>query len=311
MLSRVAERVYWMTRYLERVENTARLISVYSNLLMDLPKGVDIGWYHLVSLNDAEDWFEARYKVKDERNVMKFMLSDPDYPGSMISSLNWVRENIRTTRDVVPSESWEYVNEMSWFVQENLQRGINRGTRHEFLTEVIKGCQQLLGLFVGTMSENQAKCFQRLGRNLERADMTTRILDAGVGVLMENRESLLPTTEQVVWANVLHSASAYLPYTKDQRTSVKGPLVVKIMLENHRFPRTIAYCLESIREVSATLPRSQPILDQVDLILRSRYQPEDEHESLLNGELSDYLNDLQLQIGGLHQLFAETWFALD
>src|SRR5690606_16371662 len=113
MLSRVAERLYWTSRYLERVENTARLMGVYTNLLLDMPSGVNIDWYNLVTLNNAEAWFENRYKVKDERNVMRFLLSDPDYPGAMLSSLQGVRENIRTTRDVVPAESWEYINELT------------------------------------------------------------------------------------------------------------------------------------------------------------------------------------------------------
>src|SRR5690606_1659640 len=126
MLSRVAERLYWTSRYLERVENTARLMGVYTNLLLDMPSGVNIGWYNLVTLNNAEAWFENRYKVKDERNVMRFLLSDPDYPGSMMSSLQGVRENIRTTRDVVPAESWEYINELTLYVQDNLNMGINR-----------------------------------------------------------------------------------------------------------------------------------------------------------------------------------------
>jgi uncharacterized alpha-E superfamily protein len=286
------------------------MIAVYTNLLLDMPRGVDIGWYHLVTLNDAEDWFEARYKVKDERNVMKFLLSDTDYPGSMLSSLRWVRENMRTTRDEVPAESWEYANEMSLFVQENLQRGINRGTRHEFLADVIKNCQQLLGLFEGTMSENHAKIFQRLGRNLERADMTTRILDAGIGILVENKEHLLPTTEQIVWANVLQSSSAYLPYVRFQRASVKGPRVVRFMLEHPEFPRTIAYCIGAIREDCEKLPRSDRVVRQADRILKSRYTSLDDEEGIPHSELSDYLNELQLRIAGLHQLFAETWFDL-
>src|SRR5690554_5169369 len=159
MLSRVAQRLYWMSRYLERVENTARLMGVYTNLLLDMPSGVNIGWYNLVTLNDAEEWFESRYKVKDERNVMRFLLADPDYAGSMLSSLQRVRENIRTTRDVVPAESWEYINELTLFVQDNLTMGVNRGQRHAFIASVIKSCQQFLGLFVGGMSEGQGRAF--------------------------------------------------------------------------------------------------------------------------------------------------------
>src|SRR5690606_36765269 len=245
MLSRVAERIYWMSRYLERVENTARLMGVYTDLLLDMPGGVNIGWYNLVTLNNAESWFDARYKVREERNVTKFLLSDPDYYGSMVHSLKLVRENIRTSRHAIPEESWEYVNELSRYVNDNLQPGIKRGTRHEFIAEVIKSCPRLHGLFISTMSEGQPKSSRRRGRNIERADMTTRILDAGASVVLENEGNLLPSVEQIVWANVLHSVSAYLPYTKSQRKSVKGPRVARYLLEDRNFPRAVGYCLEA------------------------------------------------------------------
>ena len=311
MLSRVAERLYWMSRYLERVENTARLMGVYTNLLLDMPSGVNIGWYNLVTLNDAEEWFDNRYKVKDERNVMRFLLSDPDYPGSMMASLKCVRENIRTTRDVVPAESWEYINELALYVQENLNMGINRGQRHAFIAEVIKACQQFLGLFVGTMSEGQARTFLRLGRNLERADMTTRILDAGINVVLENDGNVLPSTEAIIWANVLKSLSAYLPYTKQQRKSVRGHRVARYLLEDPALPRTIRYCGDILRGECARLPRSGPVLAHIDRILSTHFELLDEENAVLGVEFSDYLNHLQLQLAGLHHLFAEAWFPLD
>jgi len=311
MLSRVAERLYWTSRYLERVENTARLMGVYTNLLLDMPSGVNIGWYNLVTLNNAEAWFENRYKVKDERNVMRFLLSDPDYPGSMMSSLQGVRENIRTTRDVVPAESWEYINELTLYVQDNLNMGINRGQRHAFIAEVIKTCQQFLGLFVGSMNEGRGRSFLRLGRNLERADMTTRILDAGINLVLENNGNVLPTTESIIWVNVLQSLSAYLPYTKQQRKTVRGSRVARYLLEDPDLPRTVRYCCDLLRRECAGLPRSGPVLAHIDSILASHYGPLDDEDRPLDQGFSDYLNHLQLQIAGLHHLFAEAWFTLD
>lgn len=105
MLSKVAERVYWTARYLERAENTARLIQVYDNLLFDLPRNVDLSWYNLITLNSQQIDFEDRYKVHDERNVIKFLVGDESNPSSIVSSLALIRENVRTTRDVVPEET--------------------------------------------------------------------------------------------------------------------------------------------------------------------------------------------------------------
>jgi uncharacterized alpha-E superfamily protein len=311
MLSRVAERIYWMSRYLERVENTARLIEVYTNLLLDLPSGVDIGWYNLVTLNDAEEKFNARYKVRDERNVIKFLLSDPDYSGSIVNSLQMVKENLRTSRDVVPAESWEYVNELSLYVNDHLQEGIRRGTRHEFITEVIKSCQLFHGIFISTMSEGQPKLFLRLGRNIERADMTTRILDAGATLLLENEGNLLPNTQQIIWGNVLHSVSAYLPFTKSQRRSVNGLRVANYLLGDRNFPRAVGYCLEAISNISDRLPRSQKLKAAVMKVSSSTFDLTNEHDGEMGESFREYLNDLQLDIANLHLLAAETWFDLD
>lgn len=311
MLSRVAQRLYWTSRYLERVENTARLMGVYTNLLLDMPSGVNIGWYNLVTLNDAEEWFENRYKVKNERNVMRFLLADPDYAGSMLLSLQRVRENIRTTRDVVPAESWEYINELTLFVQDNLAMGINRGQRHAFIAAVIKSCQQFLGLFVGGMSEGQGRAFLRIGRNIERADMTTRILDAGIKVVLENNGNVLPATEAIIWVNVLRSLSGYLPYTKQQRRTVRGTRVAKYLLEDAALPRTLRYCCAAVRQACVVLPRNATVLAHIDHLLASHYAPLDDENVVLDQDFSDYLNQLQLQIADLNQLFEETWFTFE
>lgn len=311
MLSRVAERIYWMSRYLERVENTARLMGVYTNVLLDMPSGVNIGWYNLVTLNDAETWFDARYKVKDERNVIRFLLSDPEYPGSMVRSLQSVRENIRTSRDVIPAESWEYVNELSLFVHDNLQKGVNRGSRHDFIAEVIQSCQCLHGMFVSTMAEGEPKHFLRMGRNIERADMTTRLLDAGATVVLENDGNLLPSFEQIIWANVLHSASAFLPFTKSQRKSVRGARVARYLTEDTNFPRAVGYCMEALEGLAGSLPRSEELVAAVNRVQALKFKPIQQDDAEIEESFREYLNDLQLKLAKLHHAAADTWFDLD
>jgi len=110
MLSRSAERLYWLARYLERTENTARLISVYMNLLLDLPYGVEAGWRNLLNICGAEAAFFQRYKAPNEHNTTRFLITDTNNPGSLVSSLSYARENIRTSRDLMPDEAWQQVN---------------------------------------------------------------------------------------------------------------------------------------------------------------------------------------------------------
>ena len=307
MLSKVAERVYWTARYLERVENTARLIRVYDNLLFDLPRSVNFGWYNLVSLNSADMQFEERYKIRDERNVVKFLLGDESYSSSVVSSLKAVRENVRTTRDVIPEETWELTNELSLYVQGNIQQGINRSKRHEFLDGVVKGCQQILGLLYGTMPQDAAWEFLRLGRNLERADMTTRILDAGVAAVIQlaDDDSAL-NSRQIIWGNVLRSLGADQSYRRTTRQAVHGDAVVYYLLEDRAFPRTIAHCFNAIIDSSGRLPHSKPVVLHLFEMQSNLF--DDVDYDMLNENLRDYLNNLQLELADIHLRISDAWF---
>ena len=307
MLSKVAERVYWTARYIERVENTARLIAVYANLLLDLPKGVNLGWYNLVSLNSLDESFAERYKVQDERNVVKFLLGDTSNASSAISALTMLRENVRTTRDVVPAETWELVNELYIYVSENISNAVNRGQRQVVLERIIGGCQRLNGLLYGTMTHDAAWDFLRLGRNLERADMTTRLLDAGVSVMLQlgDGDSAI-NARQIIWGNVLRSVGADQSYRRKLRSSVSSSEVARYLLEDPQFPRTIEHCLSAISDSAAKLPQAKPLVKWLNDFKRRAFDnvPYDD----LGVTMRDYLNSLQLELAAVHQHIAETWF---
>ncbi len=307
MLSKVAERVYWTARYIERVENTARLLAVYANLLLDMPKGVNLSWYNLISLSSLDEPFAERYKVQDERNVVKFLLGDTSNPGSAISALRMLRENVRTTRDVVPGETWELVNELYIFVSDNISNAVNRGQRHQVLEGVVRGCQQLNGLLYGTMAHDEAWDFLRLGRNLERADMTTRLLDAGLAttIQIESGEAAL-NAQQIIWGNVLRSVGADQAYRRKLRTSVQGMDVVAFLLEDPQYPRTIEHCLSAIADSAAKLPRSKPMVKWMGQF-RSNIFDHVPYPAM--GEpMRDYINSLQMELATLHSQIAQNWF---
>ena len=307
MLSKVAERVYWTARYLERVESIARLVSIYDKLLFDLPKRVNLSWYNLIVINSMESQFNERYSVRDERNVMKFLLGDTSNANSMVSSLNAIRENVRTTRDVIPEEVWELINELNLYVTEHLQQGINRSRRHEFLENVIKGCQQILGLVYGSMPHDAAWDFMRLGRNLERADMTTRNLDAGMAAIMQVADDEhAVNSKQIIWGNVLRSLNAAQSYRRTMRSSVKAEAVLEYLIEDEGFPKSILHCLNALIDSCAKLPHSKELVTELKAI-KSDALSQVDYENL--GEpLRDYLNRLQIQIGSIHFSLGKTWF---
>src|SRR3982750_1392132 len=162
MLARVVENVYWLSRYLERAENTARNIGVNTNLLLDLPGGIAPGWL-------------PRGTKGDERDVVHFLIAEKDNPGSICSSLHSARENARTLREILPIEAWELLNEFIGDCTRNVDGAINKRTRFEFLKRIVISLQTIAGMLDGTMNRNDAHTFSQLGRNLERADMTSRI----------------------------------------------------------------------------------------------------------------------------------------
>lgn len=307
MLSRVAERIYWAARYLERIENTVRLISVYDKLMFDLPRSIGLGWYNLVTINSAENVFHERYKVQDERNVVKFLLGDDTNPSSVASSLKFARENLRTTRDVIPAESWEMINELHLFVTENIQQGINRSQRYNFLDGVIQSCQQIQGLLVGTMPRDFVWYFMKLGRNIERADMTTRILDAGVRVQLQvwSDEDAI-NSQQIIWGNVLRSLGADQSYRRSVRASVKSEQVVRYIIEDSAYPRTLAYTLSALVDSLERLPKHEAVLRDVHNVQAATLTSVDYSD--LGEPMKDYLNDRQLDIAAIHKSISDNWF---
>src|SRR5215467_11722441 len=126
MLARVVENIYWLARYLERAENTARLVSVNTNLLLDLPAGYAPGWLPLIDITGSRQLFDAQGRGPEERNVVQFLIASLDHPGSIHSSLRAARENARTLREVLPKEAWEHLNQSFHEFTNDLPNGLNK-----------------------------------------------------------------------------------------------------------------------------------------------------------------------------------------
>lgn len=309
MLSRVAERLYWTARYLERAENTARVVRVFSHMMLDLPRGVGINWRQLIEISGAMDQFDKVHRTSGERNVIKFMLCDPANPGSLISNLSSARENVRTTRDLVPSEGWEHVNELYLFAKKKLSGKALIKDRYEFLSEIVMRCQQITGLLAGTMSHGAAYQFVRVGRNLERADMTTRLIDVGSATIIAPGVQL-ERLENRLWTYVLRSLSAHQMYRQYVRRRVNPDQVLSFLLKNADFPRAVAH---TIGEVVSCLNRKLPNNEEpLRAALRLQRLIEEANVRELRTEgLHDFIDQLQLEFGNLHQVISSTWFSID
>ncbi|AFL73289.1 alpha-E domain-containing protein [Thiocystis violascens] len=306
MLSRVAEHIYWLARYVERAENTARIVTVNANLLLDLPKGIAPGWRPLVDITGSNALFEEHYKDYGERQVARFLIGDERNTGSILSALVAARENCRTIRDFVPREAWEMLNELYLFAREELEKGMTKGGRHAYLKRVIQGTQTINGMLSGTMLHDQGYDFLHLGRFLERADMTTRIIDVRSANLLPEETTELRPFETIQWVSVLKSLTGYQAYRRSEQVRVlRGP-VLRFLFQHADFPRSVNHSAESLRDSLAKLPRNEGALRVAGRLKRTLEGVEPRR--LNQQQLHAFVDDLQVGIGELHDEIARTWF---
>ncbi len=308
MLSRVAENLYWMARYLERAEDTARLIRVTRHLMLDFPGATTLSWSSLINIAGADTLFAEHYPTRDANNVLSFLCADRRYGGSIMGSLAAARENLRTTRDVMPREVWEEVNRLYLDGANMLAGTIDLRRLDDFLRATIRGCQTLTGMLDGSLSESPARTFCAVGGYLERVDMTSRILDVRSANLLPRSPDDLKPFEQLQWMSVLKSLSAYQMYRQHVRTRVRGRDVVRFILLNNSFPRAINRCLNRLHGKLATLPRSEAACVAVT-DLHQLLQREDAAELADSpDQLHQFLDELQVGTIHIHEAIRTTWF---
>jgi uncharacterized alpha-E superfamily protein len=310
MLARVVENVYWLSRYLERAENTARIIGVNTNLLLDLPGGIAPGWLPLVDISGNRAEFDAHFKDKgtkgEERDVVHFLIADKQNPGSICSSLAAARENARTLREILPTEAWELLNEFFAEFSRDLSTGINKRTRFDFLKRIVVTLQTLSGMLDGTMNRNDAHTFSTLGRNLERADMTSRIVDVRSAQLLPAETPELRPFETVQWMSVLKSLSGYQMYRLKMRTRVKRTDVLQFLLRDDQFPRSCLYCLTQLESSLTPLPRSEGVLEVLEGA--AKFIGRAPLATLDQPGLHELIDNIQLRIHNVHGRLAEIYF---
>ena len=306
MLSRVAEELYWMARHLERAENMARIINVNENLLLDLPVKMPFGWQSTISITGGDDIFYELYDEPDEKSVIRFIIAETDNPSSLLSCINHARENVRTTRDIIPRESWELLNDLHHKIKTNMSTALGRRGRYAFLNSIIGNIHQISGLLAGTMTHDEGYAFVRLGRNLERGDMTTRIIDVRSANLLEDTENELTPFDNIQWVSVLKSLTAYQMYRQYSRTRVKRTLVLKFLLQTEQFPRSVAHCIAEVIKCIESLPNNESAL-RAALSLQ-RLNNNTDIEQLAKSGFHDHIDLLQAQLASLHATIDKSYF---
>ena len=251
MISRVAEHCFWMSRYLERAENTARILEVNYTLLLDFHVPTEQQWKPLLIISGIHDYKEAT----TANHVQDFMTWDVDNPFSIIASLNWARENARIIREVISAEMWERMNYYYLWMQSNEARAIYATKRSEFYNQIRRINQLIHGISDGTMAHGEAWEFFRLGKYLERTCQTARILDVKYHMLLQKVEDVGSPVDNAHWIAILMSCSGYEPFHKKPRV---GPLdtglaVAEFLIFDELFPRSIHRCIEECQLASAKI----------------------------------------------------------
>jgi len=306
LLSSVAEHIYWMARYIERAENTARIILVHNNLMLDMPRSIAIGWDPLVYIMGNMEQFRERYEDTGERNVVRFLVADRHNPDCISCSLAQARENLRTTRAIVPRAAWETLNDLYEFTRENATSGINRRGRYSYMKRVVDSCQLFTGKLSGTMSHDLTYEFLRIGRNMERADMTSRVIDVRATNLLPKQTDELKPFDDIQWKSVLDSLMAYQMYRRHVHVRVRGRQALQFLLQEEEFPRSVHYCLAEVGYCLRRLPGNEAALRVLGRA--QRMVQEVGIADIVTAGLNDFVNDLQLVHAELHDQLVTTYF---
>ena len=312
VLSRVAERAYWLGRYLERGDATARLVAVNGNLLMDLPGRVALGWRPLIDITGAQDVFEELYGPNaeaTERQVCRFMTTDTRHPGSLVSSLTGVRENARNIRQAMPRITFEYINELHQFARAELAAASSRLRRADALEGISRRIQRLEGFLSQNMLHDAHWDLLRLGNYIERADMTTRIIDMRTADLFASHHALAPF-EDIQWRSILRASFAMQSYNAAVREPVSAERALHFLFKEQRLPRSYLRCLRGARRSLRALPRHAEALKLCDRAIKL-IRTTDVRELGAPGKsraLTTFIDRCQRQIAKLHDAVTRTYF---
>lgn len=242
MLSRVADSIFWMRRYIERAENVARFIDVTLNLTLGLGSHRIQQWEPLVYTTGDHELFNEHYHVVNQENVIRFLTFDERNPNSILSCLKMARENARTSREMLSSQMWEELNKFYLFVRDSRNDTRAVDSPFEFFGKIRQAGYLLEGVTYGTMSHGEAWNFGRLGAMLERADKTSRILDVKYFLLLPDVSDVGTPIDISQWGMLLKSASALEMYRR--RFGRLSPRqVAAFLLLDRDFPRSVRFCI--------------------------------------------------------------------
>lgn len=304
MLLKSVDHIFWLGRYLERLDDTARLVNATSHLLIDSHQDTQFSWpillqvlgqKHIASHLTATAIGPEVAKV--EQAVMHQLISDPQSSLSLRYTCSALKYNARTCRPLIPRDMWEELNTLDLHLQQQCQSSLSRQQRYQLMAEISRRCQMVVGVLDGTMLRSEAFDLFNMGRHLERADMTTRIMDVMVLKQLQPTQIKRPKFRWTSILNALGGVESYQYYVANQTADVDA---IDYLLTYADFPRSIAYCLNRVAASARNLPHGAAILMQVKQLqsmIQTEYLPD-----LATAQLHQLIDGIQTGLTALHQV---------
>ena len=310
MLSRVADSLYWINRFVERAENISRFLEVSEAMSLDNPSSNAEPWLPLIDASGDRQLFDQSYPLRSPQDVRGFLLLDRNNPNSIVSCISNARENARQIRDVISTEMWEHINELFWSLQDG--EVLWREPDLEQLRTIRRGCQLFYGITDVTLSRDHAWLFSRLGRLIERADKTSRILDVKYFLLLPDPSAVGGVLDELQWIALLRSAGAYQMYRQSVQQAISPTSVARFLLLDPIFPRSVRFCVQEINDTleciqNNSIPGSPDELECLrgQLVAKWSYV---RIEPLINRGLHEAIDQLQNDLNQLHGLIHNNYF---
>jgi uncharacterized alpha-E superfamily protein len=314
MLSRVADAIYWMNRYIERAENYARFLDVNFNLSLELPSSLLEQWKPLVVTTGDWDLYEASGEKVSKDKVIYFLGFDPNNPNSIYNCIVKARENARAIRPELTKEVWEQINFLYYMVKDGLEKKRwKKNDPRKYFNEIKQGCQLLYGIIDATISRNDGWHFGKIGQLIERADKTSRVLDVKYHMLLPTPKEVGSPLDIVQWASLLKSVSAYDMYRK--KNGKLTPIgISEFLILDKVFPRSIFKCLiQTEQSLNIISGNSDGYINNAEKqlgILKSQLEYVDIHDIFETG-LHEYLDNFQQKLNGVSTAVFETFFSIE
>lgn len=293
MLSSIAERTYWLSRYIERIENTSRLINVNSDLLLDIPYEGSDDLKHLIKITGHINDFK---KKNTKENVYYFLIQDETNPSSIKYSIEMAKMNSRYLLTMLPKSAWEQFNNLY----------IDFNSKHkphsEDLYRIIRNSQRFFAIITDGMQRNDVFNFIKLGRFIERADMLSRIIEDQI---LRKENYVNKYYQNLQWSSVLRSINGFESFKLINKDNLNQEIVLRFMIMEKLFPRSLKYCVNKLLEVQRFLPKSPSIKKDISILLED-FTNENLYKN--DKKMLKVLDDFQFGLINLDKTIKENFF---